>query len=110
MVYVRNIFALILIFCLTFQAKSQCLFNYDLGPDVYLCSGDSIQLITPVGYVYSWTPNYNISSNNVSSPYVKPDVDTTYYVSVTDANNCTVFDSINVFGFTFGVVNETDHY
>ncbi|MBM77264.1 MAG: hypothetical protein CL846_02165 [Crocinitomicaceae bacterium] len=82
---------------MTFQAKSQCLFTYDLGPDVYLCSGDSIQLITPVGHTYSWTPNYNISSNSASSPYVKPDVDTTYYVSVTDANNCSVLDSINVF-------------
>ena len=77
--------------------KSQCGFTFDLGPDKSICIGDSTQLIAPIGYSYSWTPLYNISSNSTSSPYVKPTVDTTYYVAVTDLNNCTVLDSINIF-------------
>jgi gliding motility-associated-like protein len=97
LVYIKNILLNLFLFSCIFHVKSQCAFIFDLGPDKSMCIGDSTQLIAPNGYSYSWTPLYNISSNSISSPYVKPTVDTTYYVSVTDLNNCTVLDSIKVF-------------
>ena len=97
MIYLRFIFFNILIFVSCFHANSQCSFSFDLGPNQSICTGDSIQLSAPNGYTYLWSPSYNISSNSTSSPFVKPTVDTTYFVSVTDLNNCTVLDSIKVF-------------
>ncbi len=108
MVFIKNILILILIFTTNVNVNCQCSFSFDLGLDKELCIGDSVQLIAPSGYSYSWVPSYNISSAVISSPYVKPLVDTTYYVSVTDLTNCTVIDSINIFINPLPLVSVSD--
>lgn len=108
MIYLRFIIFNLLISVTFFQAYSQCAFSFDLGPNQSICAGDSIQLSAPSGYSYLWTPLYNISSNSISSPYVKPTVDTIYFVSLTDLNNCTVTDSIHIFVNQLPIVSVND--
>lgn len=67
--------------------------------DTTICILDPIRLQTNTnGYpgVFSWSPNYNISSLTDPAPLVNPQVDTTYYVSFTDATGCVANDSVRV--------------
>lgn len=60
-----------------------------LQPPDTICPGDTIQLIgtKPLATNYTWTPNYNISSTNTSTPLVYPLVTTSYVVHATGLTN-----------------------
>ena len=62
--------------------------------DTTICNGDTIQLFAGVGTIYSWSPNYNISSLNIPNPFVWPAVTTGYAVTITSANGCSTRDTI----------------
>ncbi|MDX9773080.1 MAG: PKD domain-containing protein [Bacteroidales bacterium] len=47
-------------------------------------------------YLYSWTPAATLSDATVKSPVAKPAVNTTYTVTVTDANGCTVSANVTI--------------
>ena len=68
----------------------------DAGLDETICFGDSIQLSASGGDNYLWTPNNNITSNNISNPIVFPASLTQYVVTGTDLNNCSNKDSVLV--------------
>jgi gliding motility-associated-like protein len=68
----------------------------DAGADEELCEGESVQLnATGVG-VFSWTPSTGLSNTTVADPIAEPTTTTTYYVSLTDVNNCSSLDSLVV--------------
>lgn len=68
----------------------------DAGVDENICEGDLIQLsATGVG-TFQWTPNQSIDNISTQTPNVDPAVTTTYYVTLTDANNCSATDSMVV--------------
>ncbi|RYZ48681.1 MAG: hypothetical protein EOP49_18030, partial [Sphingobacteriales bacterium] len=62
--------------------------NFDLGPDVTTCVGDSMQLninlIPDAGMTYSvnWFPSTFLNNDAIPNPIVKPLHDTTYIVTV----------------------------
>lgn len=65
--------------------------------DTIICYLDTIPLTPNTnGYpgIFSWSPDYRISSLTSSSPLVNPQRDTTYYVSFTDATGCVAYDSV----------------
>lgn len=64
--------------------------------DTSICVGDSIQLTASGGTSYIWTPGTNIDNIAIPNPIVFPPVLTTYFVDVTDANNCTSRDSVEI--------------
>lgn len=66
------------------------------GADQSIVAGDSIQLIATAGLNYAWTPSLGLSCTNCQSPFASPSVTTTYYVTVTDSNGCSNFDSVKV--------------
>lgn len=68
--------------------------NFDLGSNASICINDSLPLQASGGEDYIWSPNYNISDNNISNPIVYNTLDTTYFVTVTDSNGCINNDSI----------------
>ena len=68
----------------------------DAGVDETICFGDSIQLSASGGDNYLWSPNNNITSNNISNPIVFPGSLTQYVVTGTDLNNCSNKDSVLV--------------
>ena len=67
------------------------------GPDVTICSGDTILLSTAGGVVYNWTPSATLQTPTLATTNAFPTSTTTYTVNVTDANSCSGSDSITVF-------------
>ncbi|MBR9861484.1 gliding motility-associated C-terminal domain-containing protein, partial [bacterium] len=73
-----------------------------LDDTTQLCRGDSKLIGEPVsGGVgvrksYVWSPADSLSLPNNVRTYAYPDSSTTYYISISDASNCTIRDSIHV--------------
>jgi gliding motility-associated-like protein len=70
--------------------------NFDLGPNTSICIFDSLSLQASDGEIYSWFPNHAIDSIGISNPTIFTQVDTTYFVEVTDSNGCINNDSIEI--------------
>jgi len=75
----------------------------DLGEDIELAFGDSIELVPTLNqlstFEYQWTtqsPEDALSCTNCPMPIAKPLFDTDYILLVTDANGCTATDDIRV--------------
>ena len=70
------------------------------GADTAICIGDTITLggdITrTLGATYSWSPGFDLSSVSDSTPRAYPTSSTIYYLTVTSANGCFNFDTINI--------------
>jgi hypothetical protein len=65
-------------------------------PDTSLCKGDTIQLFAAGGTSYNWLPAYNINNTTIFNPKVWPLVDTSYIVTITNSNACTIKDTIRI--------------
>lgn len=100
------------LFLLANTSKAQTFLNFtvneppqlvaDAGPDDVVCDGDSIQLggaPTASGgtmaYTYTWSGT-NLINNTVANPVALPTTTGDYIVTVTDARNCTAFDTISI--------------
>jgi len=73
----------------------------DAGPDIDLYPTQTGQIggapTTVISNDVLWTPNTYLSNDTVFNPtVVMPIVSTTYYVTATDSNGCTVTDSVYV--------------
>ncbi|HVX49403.1 MAG TPA: gliding motility-associated C-terminal domain-containing protein [Chitinophagaceae bacterium] len=66
------------------------------GNDVSICEGSSTQLTGGGGLTYSWSPATGLSSPAIYNPVASPSDSTLYILTVTDANNCVVKDSVAV--------------
>ncbi|MBW8683878.1 CshA/CshB family fibrillar adhesin-related protein [Chitinophaga rhizophila] len=60
------------------------------------CSHMAATLQATGGTAYMWEDAPGISNTTIANPSVTPIVTTTYYVNITDDNNCTSRDSITV--------------
>ncbi len=65
------------------------------GSDVFLCDGDTVQLIASGGGQYNWSPNTNLNNNQIANPLAWPSMSTLYAVQVSQ-NNCSAIDSVLV--------------
>ncbi|MBK8498597.1 MAG: gliding motility-associated C-terminal domain-containing protein [Flavobacteriales bacterium] len=68
----------------------------DAGPDASICEGSSTQLIASGGASYSWSPTTDLSDPDTADPIASPATTTTYVVSVTNDDQCTAVDSVQV--------------
>ncbi len=66
------------------------------GNNVSLCLGSTAQLNATGGTNFVWTPSATLNDPNIQNPLATPDTTTTYIVVVTDANNCSGTDSVQV--------------
>ncbi len=64
--------------------------------DTTICKNSSIQLFASGGTNYVWSPSGTLNNSTISNPIATPIINTIYYVSVTDANNCSSNDSVKV--------------
>lgn len=62
--------------------------------DTVVCKNGSVQLFASGGISYLWSPSTGLSNPNISSPIASPSINTTYFVTITDANTCTHSDSV----------------
>ena len=65
--------------------------NAAAGLDRTICAGESVTLTASGGTSYSWSNNVLNAQNTVS-----PTETTTYTVTVTDENNCSATDDVQV--------------
>lgn len=68
----------------------------DAGEDVAICIFDTVQLGASGGVKYLWTPATALSNDTIADPMAWPSMTTRYFVTVTDANNCSDVDVVNV--------------
>ena len=69
-------------------------------PDINLCLGDSarLELSSPTGCTFTWTPSTFLTNPNVQRPYTTSLNDIVYHVTV-EQSGCIAFDSVRVFVF-----------
>lgn len=61
-------------------------------------------------YFISWTPGATLNNDSAQSPLASPTVTTEYTVAISDSNNCTYYDTVNVnvgSAFSSDISNDT---
>jgi hypothetical protein len=86
----------------TITSPSQLVFNSILTDSDSLCTGQCANLSASVsggnpGYSYSWLPVAGLNNATIINPVACPVVSTTYTLTATDANGCSISDSVFVF-------------
>lgn len=70
--------------------------NIKVGDNGLACEGKSFQLTASGGVDYTWTSADGTFSSSQQSPMVQPEVPSSYFVTVVDANGCSKKDTIHV--------------
>jgi hypothetical protein len=68
----------------------------DAGRDTILCSGADARLRASGGTSYAWSPAGGLSCTDCPDPVARPQVTTTYAVTVSNASGCSAIDSVKV--------------
>jgi gliding motility-associated-like protein len=68
----------------------------DAGPDQELCTGRTAMLSASGAQTYEWSPGWQLSCTNCTSPGASPSRDTTYTVIGTDINGCKDTDQVHI--------------
>lgn len=77
-------------------------FNYTISPNDSICRFETSNLWvdpepTHGPFTFSWVPDYRLDTNGVSAVTAMPFNTTTYTLTMTSVNNCTVVDSVEVY-------------
>ncbi len=64
-----------------------------VSKDTIICNQGAAYLTASGGSAYKWTPTATLNNATISNPMAKPVINTRYYVSVVDGNNCEYLDS-----------------
>jgi hypothetical protein len=68
----------------------------EIGDNGEICEGTTFQLTASGGSIYAWSTKDHSSISSSSSPLVKPEHTTQYFVTATDANGCIRKDTVQV--------------
>lgn len=68
----------------------------DAGSDFSICQGTSSPLNPTGGNSYTWDASPYLDCTNCTSPNANPTSNTTFYVTIIDANSCSSRDSVTV--------------
>lgn len=64
--------------------------------DTTICQNASVQLLATGGTSYVWTPAGSLSNPAIANPVATPATNTKYFVTVTNAANCSTIDSVSI--------------
>ena len=64
--------------------------------DTTICQGTEVTISAFGGATYEWTPPEGLSSDTNGSPEASPDTTTTYTVTITTAEGCSIQDQVTV--------------
>ncbi|NLA24011.1 MAG: PKD domain-containing protein [Bacteroidales bacterium] len=67
-----------------------------ISNDTLICLGDELKLYAEGGTQIIWHPNEFIDDINSLQPIISPETDITYHALITDINNCTASDSVQI--------------
>lgn len=73
--------------------------NFQLTNDTTICKNEKIQLIVSGKtniVTYKWLPNSSLVGITIPTPIASPQIDTKYFIFVTDTKGCTNEDSVLV--------------
>ncbi|MFT6715417.1 MAG: gliding motility-associated-like protein [Saprospiraceae bacterium] len=79
----------------------------NLTPDSSVCLTDSIQVTAKGGGTYSWFPSEFVNDDTLSNPFLIPNKDTRFIVTVIGENNCTENDTVDVIVHALPVIAMT---
>ncbi len=74
--------------------------NASAGPDTSTCLGNSVGITAVGGTSYDWTPIATLDDPAIANPTATPDTTTTYTVSISTIEGCTIIDSLLVIVFS----------
>ncbi|HNR18199.1 MAG TPA: gliding motility-associated C-terminal domain-containing protein [Chitinophagaceae bacterium] len=64
--------------------------------DTTICQNASVQLLATGGTSYVWSPAGSLNNPAIANPVATPATNTKYFVTVTNAANCSTIDSVSV--------------
>ncbi len=70
--------------------------NFFVSPNNSICLGQSLQLESGEGVVFSWSPTVGLSDPTISNPIATPTETTTYTVSITTTNGCVKEEEVTI--------------
>jgi len=70
--------------------------NFVVPDDRTICQFDQTQLIAGGAVSFQWSPADDLDNAEIRNPTASPDTTTTYYIDMTDGNECTHYDSVLV--------------
>lgn len=72
--------------------------SVSLTNDTAICPTDTIQLLATAstGISYAWSPTEGLSDPSIANPLASPTQNTTYQVTVTDANGCSAIEAVTI--------------
>lgn len=65
-------------------------------PDTIICAGDSVQLDAFGGTTFQWTPNYNLTNQNIANPIAFPLQTTTYTLNAGNNLGCVSTKTVTI--------------
>lgn len=81
---------------ITHQINILPLPNLDIGNNVMICEGDSVQLEASATGAFSWEPGDGLSQTDIENPFAKPKSTTEYTLTVSADNGCSNTDQLTV--------------
>lgn len=71
------------------------LISVNVGPDLNLCAGDSIQLLAEGADSYTWSPSLHLNNATVANPFAKP-TNTIDYIVLGQRGACSDKDTLRI--------------
>ena len=71
--------------------------SIDAGGDLWVCPGDSVQIVATGSGTFAWSPATGLSNASISDPMAAPTDTSEYIVTLTDASSCSNADSMTLF-------------
>jgi gliding motility-associated-like protein len=82
--------------CVNSDSVIITIFDVFAGPDSIICLNDSVQAFVSDGATFSWTPTDGVSDPSSGTPYLSPDVSTSYTVTATSEFGCEASAEVDI--------------
>ncbi|MCB0753987.1 MAG: gliding motility-associated C-terminal domain-containing protein [Flavobacteriales bacterium] len=82
--------------CVNSDSVNITIFGVIAGPDSVICLNDSVQAFVSGGSTFSWSPSAGVSDTASASPFLSPDINTSYVVTVISEFGCEASAEVNI--------------
>ena len=96
--------------CVDVDSVSIDFFTATAGPDSIICLNDSLQAFVSGGSTFLWSPSAGVSDPTSGTPYLNPEVSTTYTVTITSASGCVDVAQVQIDILTLPIAGFTPEF